>query len=725
MRPDLVVSRETFGGRTFVVLKDPLALRYFRVREEEFALLELLDGRRNLDEIQVVLEARFAPQKFRPEATSDFIAQMHRSGLVMSELRGQAGPLLKRRRQAVRRAWLQKLTSPMSIKLRGIDPTSFFDVLYPRVRWCLTGRAVTAAGLLVVAALTLFAVYHQQVLARLPSWQEFFTPTNTLLMLGLLGAIKVLHEFGHGLTCKHFGGEVHELGVMFLVFAPCLYCNVSDAWRLTKRARIAIGAAGILVELVLAALAMFGWWFSGPGLFHQLCLGTMFVSGVSTVLVNGNPLMRYDGYFILADLCETPNLGEKSSAVVRRFFLQTCLGLDVEPDPLFPETRRGWLALYGIASTVYRFMLTFSIVLFLMAYLRPYRLEVVARVFALVSAVTLLGVPLWRGVRFVASRSRREQMRRPHVVGTTIIAAAAWALFLFLPLPERVWGTLEVEPRDVERIYVDVPGVLPVDAMRPGTVVAPGSALAKLENLDLDLELARLVGRTTELRSQIDSLRRERYLNQSAALRIPELEQSLAAFEELLVEKHAERRRLTLRTARGGVVLPPPETPIARQTSPGELPTWSRLPTDPCNRGATFEAGTCFCLVGDPQKWQALIVLDQIDLPLVAVGQDVEIRFDELPDVVCAGRVAEISRRELSESPRHLSNKVGGELATQTDRAGLERPLTPTYQVRVDLFDPRALLRIGLRGTARIHVPPEPLAPRLARWLSRTFHFQL
>ena len=125
---------------------------------------------------------------------------------------------------------------------------------------------------------------------------------------------KVLHEFGHGLSCKHFGGECHEMGVMILVLTPCLYCNVSDSWMLpNKWHRAAIGAAGMYVEVVLASICTFIWWFTEPGLFNYLCLNVMFICSVSTVMFNANPLLRYDGYYILADILEIPNLRQKAT----------------------------------------------------------------------------------------------------------------------------------------------------------------------------------------------------------------------------------------------------------------------------------------------------------------------------------------------------------------------------------------------------------------------------
>ena len=158
------------------------------------------------------------------------------------------------------------------------------------------------------------AVQFQAVRARLPEFHAFFCLDNLVWFLLAIAVSKALHELGHGLVCKHFGGECHELGLMLLVFTPCLYVNVSDAWLLpNKWHRIAISAAGMAVEVLLAAVCTFIWWFSEPGMLNYLCLNVMFISSVSTLVFNANPLLRYDGYYILSDLMEVPNLRQKAS----------------------------------------------------------------------------------------------------------------------------------------------------------------------------------------------------------------------------------------------------------------------------------------------------------------------------------------------------------------------------------------------------------------------------
>src|SRR5207247_2206343 len=168
------------------------------------------------------------------------------------------------------------------------------------------------------AAILLVTTHFETFRDKLPSYHEFFSFSTVFYLWISLGVVKVIHEFGHGLSCKKFGGEVHEMGLLFLVFSPCMYCNVSDSWMIpSKWKRIVISSAGIYVELLIAALATFVWWNTPNQPFvNNLSLSLMIVCSVSTVVFNANPLMRYDGYYVLADWIEIPNLRERSNRYI-------------------------------------------------------------------------------------------------------------------------------------------------------------------------------------------------------------------------------------------------------------------------------------------------------------------------------------------------------------------------------------------------------------------------
>src|SRR5262249_12722130 len=222
--------------------------------------------------------------------------------------------------------------------------------MLPYTRWIFTFGNALASLILIGAALMLVATHFQTFRDKLPGYQEFFSFKTVGYLWLALGVVKVIHEFGHGLSCKVFGGEVHEMGALLLCLSPCLYCNVSDAWTMpSKWHRIIISFAGIYVELIIAAIATFVWWNSASHPFvYNLSLSLMIVCSVSTVVFNANPLMRYDGYYVLADWLEIPNLRERSNRFLTNAFLEHCLGVEVLPEPYMALGRKVLFVSYAV-----------------------------------------------------------------------------------------------------------------------------------------------------------------------------------------------------------------------------------------------------------------------------------------------------------------------------------------------------------------------------------------
>ena len=201
---------------------------------------------------------------------------------------------------------------------------------------------------------------------KLPDFQSFFNWWTIMSFWVCLAGVKIIHEFGHGLTAKHFGGEVHEMGILFLVLTPALYCDVTDSWLLpNKWKRIWISAAGIYVECFLASIATFVWWYSTPGLLNSLAMATMFICSVNTIMFNANPLLRYDGYYVMADWLEIPNLRIKSTQFFAYLIQEKVLGLEIPVQSYMPRSRRILFVTYSVASYIYRWFVTFAILWFL------------------------------------------------------------------------------------------------------------------------------------------------------------------------------------------------------------------------------------------------------------------------------------------------------------------------------------------------------------------------
>ena len=719
MRPDLTVVAQRIGARRVWAVKDPLAMSYFRLRDEELAVLEMLDGQASATEIIARFERRFAPRRLTPERLQTFLTRLHRDGLILSNATGQGAELLERTNTARRRKILSSLTNLLAIRFPGFNPTPVLQQLDGCARVLFSRTVVVLSLALICAAGLLVATHWRQFSLKLPEASYYFTPRNAVLAVFAISLLKVLHELGHALVCRRFGGECHELGPMLLVFAPCLYCDVSDSWMFDgKWRRIAVAAAGIYVEAVLAAAATFGWWWSEPGVFNALCMNIMVVGSLNTLLFNGNPLLRYDGYYVLSDLVNIPNLAEQSSAVIREIMSRLLLGARARRETTATGRERAFLALYGVAAFAYRAVLVVVLLWCCYRALVPYRLEALVVALSLSVAGGILAAPLLRGWRFARTPTLGDKVPRVRALVLTLIGLGLLAVASLAPLPLRVTAPVVIEPCGAQRIYVAEPGTLEF-AVRPGDQVVAGQTIAQLRNPELDLEIARLTGQRDQQKVRVESLERRRGRDRTAAAEIPAAREALVDLEERLVKRQADRTRLTLTTPVGGTVLPPEWN--GRPIAPGSLPVWKGTPLRASNVGALLETGTLVCLVGDPRHVEAVAIIDQSEVGRLVLGQRAEVKIDQAAGAVIEGKITEIAEVDADVAPKSLAKT--GEVASRTDVVGQARPLSASYQVRVTLAATERTLLLGAPGRVRIHAEPESLLARLWRRVRGSFNF--
>jgi putative peptide zinc metalloprotease protein len=726
LRSDLGVLRQQYQGRDFWVLKDPLRLKYFRFEEEEYWLLQQLNGQATLGQMQQRFEQRFAPQKISTREIYHLIGLAHRSGLVISDGAGQGSVLLERQREAQQKRRWSVLSELLSLRFRGCDPDRLLTALDKFVGWLFTWPAVIAGSFLGLAALLLVATHWNEFYLRLPSSTEFFGPTNWFLLAATLAFVKILHEFGHGLACKRFGGECHEMGLLVFCFTPCLYCDVTDSWTIpSKWRRAAIAAAGMYVELWLAAIATFLWWYTEPGLLHHLALNVMFVGSVSTLVFNANPLMRYDGYYILADLVEIPNLRTKANSLLQRYASRFLFNSKSPADPFLPARRRRLLACYAVASAVYRWMVTASILWFLYKLTEPYGYKVVGQMLAVGALAGLIGVPLYSLGKSLHHlwQWERNMNTSQAAFRLTIVAGVLIGLFC-VPLPYYVRCAMRLQPHDAAAVYVDVPGEIAEILVQPGDAVQQGQPLLKLRNLDLELAVAQLQTQCESQARKVATLRQRSVADSSALAEVTQAEETLAALKEDLQRRTEQLGHLIVTAPRAGIVLPAPRRPDDQQAK-DQLPAWHGHPLESRNRSARLEASDLVCFIGDRHEWEAVLAIDGHDMDFVRTGQRVDLLPAQRPGERIATTLASLSRRDMEVTPAAMSAKSGGELLTQTDHRGRERPVFVTYEASATFEDASSLLASGGGGIARIHAGYQTPATRLWRAVRRTFHFEM
>ena len=737
-RDDLVVEVIEYQGVSYRVVKDPVALKYHRLQHEQYRVLELLDTKRSLEDIRDDLHKDFPTLRLTLSDVQNLITDLHKKGLVYSERRGQGPALLKKKKEEKKKKLLGVFKNLLYLRLPGWDPEKTLQWMYPFLKWIYRPWAVWAAVLFVVSSWLVLLVNFEVFRSKLPEFQQFFGWPNLMYLWATMGIAKIIHEFGHGLSCKHYGGECHEMGVMLLVFSPCLYCDVSDSWMLkSKWQRIIIAAAGMYIEVILSAVAIYVWWNTQPGLLHHLALNIFFVTTVTTVIFNANPLMRFDGYYMMSDFLEIPNLRPKADKLLRESFAWYCLGIESKPDPFMPETGKVWFVMFAIAAWLYRWVILFGITLFLYTMLKPYDLQSIGIALATVSIGGIF-VSMFVNMYKIISAPRIEPMSKPKIAVSLAIVGIVVAVILAIPITWHLESPFVLEPQDVKHIYNKAPGEL-TWTVEAGQSVKSGDPIARMYNEQLFDEKRELESQLAIAAVEIEKYQAiQAYTGKAGAgLAVAESVKKRDSVLNKLQQLEERLKDLTIYSPSDGIVIAPPPRPAPKLDAVlAQLSQWYGTPLNPRNQrrikddkvaqhGCFLEPRTHICSIAPNERFNAILVVDQGHRNDLREGMDVDLKLEHLPDLTLESQVQEISKRQLDFAPPGLTNKAGGELATVTDEQGRERLTSKAYQATVPLNEQLDLLKPGLRGRARFYVDQRSVGDWLWRYIRTTFHFRL
>jgi len=715
-RRDLEIRQIGAAPHVRWVVKDPISLRYYHLNHKEYFLLQRLDGRRSQEELRREYAEQFPAASLSTAQLQSFLTYLHENGLITSPRTEEAAALLERRDRMRRRQRLAAIANPLAIRFPGVDPGRFLNWLYPRCRWMFSPAFLAFCGTVIMAALLLVTVQFRTLQTRLPEFQTFFTPTNLLWLMAAVAAAKVLHELAHALACRHFGGQCHEIGLMFLVFTPCLYCDVTDAWMLPRRRqRIAISAAGMFAEMVLAAVCAFLWWFSQPGFLNSLCLNQMVVCSVTTLLFNANPLLRYDGYYILSDLVNVPNLRQRSGRALQALCARLFLGTELPRSEITAVGREAWLVTYALLSGLYKLFILAAILWFYFELLEPYQLQIVPQLLAGFTLIGLVLIPAFNTAKWFGQMAAAGYIHWLKFITRSVITVAIVGTLLFVPLPCGVSATAMLEPLEGRRLYVTTPGTLQM-ILPDGAEVKDGELVAQLRNTEIDVELAQIEGELRLERRKLENLQKRRITEPDVDAMIPAVQERVRDLEGQAAQRRTDAESLKIFAPRSGQIFAVPHTTA---TNEQELPTWSGSLHDPRNLGCFLEAGAQICVIGDADRGEALLLIDQADIAAVKAGQAVKLYFGGLVQHRVAGTIAEVAATDLEQLPPLLAKQLQVPTRSGNDQAA--DPAETVYLARVPLSGEQTRIVAGAAGVARIEVAPQSLAQRLATYLARTF----
>lgn len=657
LRDDLIIKKRVFAGQVKYMVKDPLRLQYFTLAPLGYELLILCDGKRDIDQLLTAVRKKFPRMQLTAEKLVNFYESFRKMHYIEDAWQRNVMLIEKRRRSRS----TQKAIQPGQVNLFAFDPDQLLDRLVGPLGFLFTRQALVAYGLIVLAALWIIFTHQREF--QLPFHALWTIPGTPLLGLVVLWAsllgTAMFHEFGHGLTCKRFGGEVHRIGMMLLYFSPCFFADVTESLFFERKAhKQAVTAAGGIVNLLCSSLATFVWFFTARDLWlNQLCHRVAIYSGASTVIFNMNPLSRFDGYYLLSTHLDLPDLQQNSYRALGQY-IRRFLGLPVEERPWSTRERKIYV-LYGVMSCIYLASAMILIYLALSHWLigayRAAGYVLAALLFLKMSGRYRRG--LFQFVRFFWL-NRVEHFRRHR--GPYVAAAAALALALLLvPLPRYVTGAFTLRPGGGVAIRAEEAGIVGAVFVEEGDRVRAGSPLLAVTQDTVALEQSRGA-----------ALREGAEAGSAAATAAGDVVTAVArsadADAAVAVESWAAGRAGHLLSSApfDGVVLTPhPRERVGMRCAPGDT----------------------LLELGDLGNLRADVLVDELLLGILDPRAPVELRMAAPPWRVTKGRV-------LRVSPEPSGHRADG------PHSIVERRL---YRVLVEVRDGRSGLRPGMTGQAR------------------------
>jgi putative peptide zinc metalloprotease protein len=718
LRPRLLsgvrIHRQHFRGQPWYILENPANDQYSRISEEGYRFIGLLNGRRTVSDVWQICNEQLGDRAPTQGEAIQLLGQLHAANLLYVELAPDSEALFTRYRKRVTREVQNYLMNLLFLRIPLLDPDRFLD------HWVgIFGRLFSWVGLVLWLALVGTGLYFVigDASDLISQSSDVLNPENLVFLYLTFTVVKIIHEFSHAFACKRFGrlngsgGEIHKMGVMFLVLFPLPYVDASSAWAFrNKWHRAIVGMAGVMAELAIASIAAVVWAYTSTGTPHIIAYNVIFVASVSTVLFNGNPLLRFDAYYVLTDLIEIPNLAQRCRQYYSYLGRRYVWGLKKVWNPAYTVGERFWFVGYGATSAVYRLYISIRILLFLNSRL-PEALFFIVPILALSGIVGWLLVPVGRFLYYLAT-SEELVRNRPRAVGTTMAVALILIVALgLIRLPDhrRIEGI--VEPEGLALIHAGTDGFITNYLPSQTKVVTPDSnlpaeggtpstqpALVEARNPALEAERRSLAAE----RRVLVVRRQEAVLKEVAAAQI--LDEQLAALDEKIARVQQQLSFLHLTAPSSG--------------------TWVS-PEIEFTKGKFVRRGETLGVVAklDDLLVRATAGQNVAALLIEQAAKEVEIRANGRPDPTVTGTIEQIFPAGQEQLPSQaLGYAVGGWMPVDVRDPSGTKTAEKFFEIRIrpHLQDPD-LWRTGQRVVVRATLRPKPLAAQVYHYARQLF----
>lgn len=699
LRAHVEVTRQHYRGRRWHVVHDPTSNQFYRLNPIAYDFVCSLDGSREVDAAWQTSLAKFGDSAPTQNEIIQLISQLYNANLLSVDSTPETEQLLRRGRERIKKKAASQAIGIMYLRVKLFNPDRLVTALEPILRPVINRWGFIAWLALLVWALASIAPHFKRLADGLDS---VMSPGNLWLLPLVFLVTKAWHEFGHAVICKRFGGQVPEMGFMLLVMLPSPYVDASSAWAFSSKwQRISVGAGGMLFELFLASISALVWvWAISTGrsgeLIAQITYNVMLTSGVSTVLFNANPLMRFDGYYMLADYLETPNLYQRSTKQLLHYVQRFIFRLENLIPPTTQTGERVVLTVYGILAGIYRIFLFVSITLFVMSQFFGLGL-----VLAIWTAAAWFLIPCGKLIHWLATSSQLGDKRGRTILTTMALVALIVGIVGLVPMPDRRFGTGVVESIERSGIFISTDGFAIEAHAKPGDLVKAGQPILTLDNQELQQLRRSQMAQLEQFKVQERQAVKE---DQPALARVSlERAQVLA---QAIDEVNTRIDQLIVRAPHDGVIVNGhPEAAV----------------------GGFLKRGTPLCEVARTDDLRIAATLDQRQGAWLFNQQrgpstpvDIEIRpYSDVSQVFVAQFVEVIPAGQLRLPSAALGFKGGGQIETNARDESGRVAKRPVFAVRVTPNDPQLVNRScspGERVRVRFKLPPSPL---LSQWIDR------
>ncbi len=544
LRDHVSLTRQTYEDEIWYVLHDQIADRQHRLSTSSYAIIGLANGSRSVQKIWDMANNLLEDEAPTQDEIIQLLGQLHAADVLMTDITPDCIELFNRGNKHSSSQWKQRFGNPLAIRVSLSDPDKFLNKSHSFI-----DPLFSLAGLifwLVTVSFALVLVGMNWTTITEDVTERILAAQSLIILVVTYPVVKLLHELGHAFAVKKWGGEVHELGILFLVFIPIPYVNASAASAFRARyQRVVVGSAGIFVDLFLASLALLIWLNVESGMIRTAAFNVMFICGIATLFFNGNPLLRFDGYYIFADAIGIPNLAARSKRYLGYLSQKYIFSFKELQTPALPR-EQFWFVTYGISSFLYRIMILVVIVLFVAQ--QFFFAGVLIAIWAVLSQLLM---PLLTSLfNLVNQASIRNKRRRTYSLIIIALSSLVY-LFAFLPAPLST----------VSEGVVWIPENAHVRAKTNGFVsqihIASGSFVEKNEPL-ISTEAPLLSGKITLIKAQLNELT-ARY-NAEYTINFVQakiIEDDIKSLKEKLLQAEQEQHTLNLFAPRRGVFVIP------------------------------------------------------------------------------------------------------------------------------------------------------------------------